>query len=77
MTQWKFWKSELHEQHLAAMIPPSTRRHSAIIDGSRVMYTGASDVDAAEPYPGALKIFPDYRVLGIGERESILTGRRA
>lgn len=56
----KFWYSDRHFES-----PPSPygRGWCLNVDGKRYLYTASSEPGAEEPFEGAFKRFPDYRVV--------------
>lgn len=64
----KFWYSDGHFEN-----PPSPygRGWCLNIDGRRYLYTASSETGAEEPFQGALKKFPDYRVVCVADWSAI------
>ena len=61
-TLYDFWYSAAHKRRLDKI-----RRRTllaVLIDGKNQEYTCASAPGKKEPYPGAVEMFPDYRLIG-------------
>ncbi len=81
---YKFWFSPTHEEYIKGMNRATAPRGNATndpygdepltveIDGKRVQYTSCSpNLEATEPFPHALDLYPDYQFIGYGLKASI------